>query len=178
MRRFGQLGVVANMTMNWAGRDAYTVDSVEGYLDPSVMRTIYAARSLQRGGAVLAGGSDWPVTQLLPWRQIEMAITREYDPAEPGVEYEGKLNPSEALSRLDALKMHTQGAAYQLHLNAGAIAKGKLADLIVLDRNADDDPGDRHREHERPDDDARRQGRVGGPGRRDLAGRAGSTLRA
>ena len=100
------------------------------------MRTIYAARSLQRGGAVLAGGSDWPVTQLLPWRQIEMAITREYDPAEPGVEYEGKLNPSEALSRLDALKMHTQGAAYQLHLNAGAIAKGKLADLIVLDRNS------------------------------------------
>ncbi len=135
MRRFGQLGVVANMTMNWAGRDAYTVDSVEGYLDPSVMRTIYAARGLQHGGAVLAGGSDWPVTALLPWRQIEMAITREYDPAEPGVEYEGKLNPSEALSRLDALKMHSQGAAYQLHLNAGAIAKGKLADLIVLDRN-------------------------------------------
>ena len=64
-----------------------------------------------------------------------MAITREYDPAEPGVEYEGKLNPSEGLSRLDALKMHTQGAAYQLHLDAGAIAKGKLADLIVLDRN-------------------------------------------
>ena len=31
--------------------------------------------------------------------------------------------------------MHSQGAAYQLHLNAGAIAKGKLADLIVLDRN-------------------------------------------
>ena len=135
MRRFGPLGVVASMTLNWAGRDAYTVDAVEGYLDPDVMRTIYAARSLQRGGAVLAGGSDWPVTQLLPWRQIEMAITREYDPAEPGVEYEGKLNPAEALSRLDALKMHTQGAAYQLHLNAGAIAKGKLADLIVLDRN-------------------------------------------
>ena len=135
MRRFGQLGVVANMTMNWAGRDAYTVDSVEGYLDPSVMRTIYAAKSLQRGGAVLAGGSDWPVTQLLPWRQIEMAATREYDPAEPGVEYEGKLNPREALSTLDALKMHTQGAAWQLHLNAGSIEKGKLADLIVLDRN-------------------------------------------
>jgi predicted amidohydrolase YtcJ len=121
--------------MNWAGRDAYTVDSVEGYLDPSVMRTIYAAKSLQRGGAVLAGGSDWPVTQLLPWRQIEMAATREYDPAEPGVEYEGKLNPREALSTLDALKMHTQGAAWQLHLNAGSIERGKLADLIVLDRN-------------------------------------------
>lgn len=135
MRRFGRLGVVASMTLNWAGRDAYTVDAVEGYLDPSVMRTIYAARSLQRGGAVLAGGSDWPVTPLVPWRQIEMAITREYDPAEPGVEYEGKLNPSEALSRLDALKMHTRGGAHQLHLNAGAIAKGRLADLIVLDRN-------------------------------------------
>src|SRR4029079_1859007 len=73
--------------------------------------------------------------QLLPWRQIEMAITRDCDAAEPGVEYEGKLNPSEALSRLDALKMHTQGAAYQLHLDAGALATSKLADLIVLARN-------------------------------------------
>jgi predicted amidohydrolase YtcJ len=35
----------------------------------------------------------------------------------------------------NGLKLHTQGAAYQLHLNAGAIAKGKLADLIVVDRN-------------------------------------------
>ena len=77
MRRFGPLGVVASMTLNWAGRDTCTVDAVEGYLDPDVMRTIYAARSLQRGGAVLAGGSDWPVTQLLPWRQIEMATMRD-----------------------------------------------------------------------------------------------------
>jgi predicted amidohydrolase YtcJ len=135
MKRFGRLDVVASMTMNWAGRDAYTVDSVEGYLSPDVMQTIYAARSLQRGGAVLAGGSDWPVTLLLPWRQIEMAITREYHPADPAVEYEGPLNPSEGLSRLDALRMHTQGAAHQLHLNAGEIKVGMLADLIVPDQN-------------------------------------------
>ena len=137
MKRFGKLGVVASMTLNWAGRDAYTVDSVEGYLDPNVMRTIYPAASLQSGGAVLAGGSDWPVTNLLPWRQIEMAITRAYRPAEPGVEYTGRLNYQEHLSRLDALKMHTLGAAYQLHQDdvTGSIAEGKYADLIVLDRN-------------------------------------------
>jgi predicted amidohydrolase YtcJ len=135
MKRFGKLGVVANMTLNWAGRDAYTVDSVEGYLDPSVMRTIYPAASLQKGGAVLAGGSDWPVTTLVPWRQIEMAITREYKPADPAIEYEGALNYKERLSRLDAFRMHTQGAAYQLHLNAGAIEVGMLADLIVPSQN-------------------------------------------
>lgn len=135
MRRFGPLGVVANMTLNWAGRDAYTVDNVEGYLGPKVMKTIYAAKSLARGGAVLAGGSDWPVTQLVPWRQIEMGITREYLPADPDFEYEGQLNPKEALSRLHSVKMHTWGAAYQLHLNAGAIRVGMLADLIVPDQN-------------------------------------------
>jgi predicted amidohydrolase YtcJ len=135
MRRFGPLGVVANMTLNWAGRDAYTVDNVEGYLNPDVMRTIYAAKSLAKGGAVLAGGSDWPVTQLVPWRQIEMGITREYLPADPAFEYEGALNPKERLTRLDSLKMHTRGAAYQLHLNAGAIRVGMLADLIVPSQN-------------------------------------------
>ena len=40
-----------------------------------------------------------------------------------------------ARSRWRSRASTTQGAAYQLHLNAGAIAKGKLADLIVLDRN-------------------------------------------
>jgi predicted amidohydrolase YtcJ len=64
-----------------------------------------------------------------------MAITREYHPADPAVEYEGPLNPSEGLSRLDALRMHTQGAAHQLHLNAGEIKVGMLADLIVPDQN-------------------------------------------
>ena len=135
MPRFGKLGVVANMTLNWAGRDAYTVDSVEGYLDPDVMDTIYPARGLQRGGAVLAGGSDWPVTQLLPWRQIEMGITREYLPADPAFEYEGALNYKERLSRLDSLKMHSRGAAWQMHLNAGKIKEGMLADLIVPSQN-------------------------------------------
>ena len=57
---------------------------------------------------MLAGGSEWPVTPLVPWRQIEMAITREYNPADPAVEYEGPLNPVEAISRLDTLRMHTR----------------------------------------------------------------------
>jgi predicted amidohydrolase YtcJ len=135
MPRFGKLGVVANMTLNWAGRDSYTVDSVEGHLDPDVMDTIYPARGLQRGGAVMAGGSDWPVTQLLPWRQIEMGITREYLPADPAVEYEGPLNYKERLSRLDSLKMHSRGAAWQMHLNSGKIKEGMLADLIVPSQN-------------------------------------------
>ena len=135
MRRFGPLDVVASMTLNWAGRDAYTVDNVEGYLDPDVMKTIYPAASLAKGGAVLAGGSDWPVTALVPWRQIEMGITREYLPADPAFEYEGPLNYKERLSRLQSLVMHTWGAAYQMHLNAGAIRVGMLADLIVPDQN-------------------------------------------
>ena len=135
MPRFGELGIVASMTLNWAGRDSYTVDSVEGYLPPSVMKTIYPANDLRKNGAILAGGSDWPVTQLLPWRQIEMGITREYLPNDPSTEYSGRLNYKEHLTRLQSLKMHTRGAAYQMHLNAGAIQVGMLADLIVPSQN-------------------------------------------
>lgn len=135
MPRFGELGIVASMTLNWAGRDAYTVDSVEGYLPPAVMRTIYPAADLRKNGAVLAGGSDWPVTQLLPWRQIEMGITREYLPNDPATEYSGPLNYKEHLTRLQSIVMHTWGAAYQMHLNAGEIKVGMLADLIVPNQN-------------------------------------------
>jgi predicted amidohydrolase YtcJ len=40
MPRFGALGVVPNFQLQWAERDTYTVDSVEGYLSPAVMDTI------------------------------------------------------------------------------------------------------------------------------------------
>ena len=122
MSRFGKLGVVANMTLNWAGRDGYTVDGVEGYLDPSVMRTIYPAASLaRRSGARrrqrLAGDATGAVG---PDRDGDHAGIQAGRSA--AVEYEGKLNYQEHLTRLESIKMHTQGAAYQLHLNAGEIA--------------------------------------------------------
>ena len=77
--RFKQLGVLASMQMQWAERDSYTVDRLRDYLGPKRYRNVYPAGSLHRAGALLCGGSDWPVDPLLPFRQIEMAVNRTAD---------------------------------------------------------------------------------------------------
>jgi hypothetical protein len=83
-------------------------------------------------GAPLAGGSDWPVDQLYPWNQVQSAIDRM------GLYGEGKpLGIHEAISRRASLRMHTRGTAYQLHQEkrTGTVEVGRLADLVVLDRD-------------------------------------------
>lgn len=135
--RFGKLGVVASMAMQWAERDTYTVDMLQPYVSPEVYKTMYPARSLQKGGALLASGSDWPVDPLNPWKQIETAVRRECEPNEMAGIYAGVLNSKERISLMDSIKMHTWGPAWQMHQDkvTGSIAVGKYADLIVLDQN-------------------------------------------
>ena len=69
MPRFGKLGVIPNMQLQWAERDTYTVDTLQPYVSPAVYATMYPAKSLLKYGAVLAAGSDWPVDPLNPFNQ-------------------------------------------------------------------------------------------------------------
>jgi predicted amidohydrolase YtcJ len=137
MPRFGQLDVIPSFQLQWAEVDSYTVDALQPYVSPAVYKTMYPARSLMLGGAVLAGGSDFPVDALDPWREIEQAVTRTGVPDVNMGIYPGALLPKEDLSLMQALRMHTMGTAYQLHQNTvtGSIQVGKFADLIVLDQN-------------------------------------------
>jgi predicted amidohydrolase YtcJ len=134
-RRFKELGVLASMQLQWAGRDSYTVDSLRPYVGRRRWRYIYPAGSLARAGAKLCGGSDWPVDPLLPFRQIEMAVNRTSDEVYEG--YPGPLFAQEGLSLRSSVAMHTRNGAYQLHQDdfTGRIRPGFAADLIALDRD-------------------------------------------
>ncbi len=134
-RRFGRLGVMASMQLQWAEQDSYTVDSLKPYLGSHRWRWLYPAGSLARAGAKLCGGSDWPVDPLLPFRQIEMAVNRTADEVYEG--YPRPLFAQEGLSLRASLAMHTRNSAYQLHQEtlSGQIREGFAADLIVLDRD-------------------------------------------
>jgi predicted amidohydrolase YtcJ len=134
--RFGRLGVVASLSLQWARRDAYSVNYTRGYIADDLYDHQYPAFDLWRTGAVVAGGSDYPVDPLKPFVQIETAITRTGE-AEPGV-YPGPLAPLEAIPDLLAvIRMHTINAAWEMHQEQarGSIEAGKDADLIVIDQN-------------------------------------------
>ena len=134
--RFERLGVIASMSLHWARLDAYTVTGTRGYIDDELYQRLFPAADLWRAGAVVAGGSDYPVDPLRPFVQIETAVTRTGESI-PGV-YPGALAPREAIPDLLAvIRMHTINAAYEMHQekSTGSIEVGKQADLIVLDQN-------------------------------------------
>jgi predicted amidohydrolase YtcJ len=134
--RFPALGIIASMSLQWARRDGYSVDYTTGYLDDDVYERLYPAFELWRAGAIVAGGSDYPVDPLLPMVQIETAVDHTGE-AIPGV-YPGALSPKETIPDLLAvIRMHTINAAYQVHLEreTGSIEVGKYADLVVLSQN-------------------------------------------
>jgi predicted amidohydrolase YtcJ len=133
--RFEELGVMASMQMQWAERDSYTIDRLRGYLGKKRFRYVYPSGSLKKAGAMLCGGSDWPVDPLLPMRQVEMAVNRKADEVYAG--YPKPLRKSEGISLPASIAMHTRNSAYQLHQESlsGRLRPGMAADLVVLDRD-------------------------------------------
>ncbi|MDR6866204.1 putative amidohydrolase YtcJ [Microbacterium resistens] len=92
-------------------------------------------RSLLDAGALVAGGSDWPVSESPnPLEGIQGLVTR----ADPLKRAPGTLWPSEAISASEALEVFTINAARAMGVGAetGSLEVGKSADLVVLDRDA------------------------------------------
>ncbi|MFF5444163.1 amidohydrolase [Streptomyces sp. NPDC012888] len=132
LRRFAELGVAACMQLQWAARDTWTMEALLPYIGPRRHRWMYPARSLERAGARLSGGSDWPVDALQVWNQVRTAVDRQ------GAHGEGELyRELEGLGRASALRMHTVGTAWQLRQDGttGTVERGKAADLVLLDRD-------------------------------------------
>lgn len=131
--RFARLGVVANAQPLWACQSAYIRELTVPFIGPERAGWLYPFGSLHRAGAVLAFGSDWTVSTADPLPQIEVAITR----MAPGSAGADPLLPDERIDLPAALAAFTIGAAYVnfLEHKTGSIELGKLADLVVLDRN-------------------------------------------
>jgi predicted amidohydrolase YtcJ len=93
-------------------------------------------------------GTDWPAAGYFstykPLDSIQIGVTRQLI----GVPDAAVLAPvDQKLTVAEAVHANTMGAAYQIRLDAlvGSLEVGKLADLIVLDRNIFEiDPHDIH----------------------------------
>jgi predicted amidohydrolase YtcJ len=128
--RLAQLGVIASMQPVHVMDDWPVADRVWGH---ERSRTAYAFRSLLNVGTHLALGSDCPVAPLNPLLGIQAAVLRQNEKGKP----EGGWYPQERLTVAEAVRGYTMGAAYAVRLEdvLGSITPGKLADLVVLDRD-------------------------------------------
>lgn len=140
--RFAPANVIANMQLFWALPDVYTIDSLRPYIDEQAHRTLYPAGSLKAAGAVIAGGSDWPVDSMpgdpmlnTPLRAIYMGVTRTSPLPDA---HEGEvLNAQEQVDRDTMIAAYTINGARALGMEKeiGSIEVGKYADFVIFDED-------------------------------------------
>jgi predicted amidohydrolase YtcJ len=128
--RFAALHVIASMQPYHAIDDGRWAEKVIG---PERIKTTYAFRSLLDSGARLAFGSDWDVAPPIPIVGIYAAVTRR---TLDGKNPDGWV-PAQKITVEDALRAYTINGAYAMfqEKEKGSLDPGKLADLVIIDRD-------------------------------------------
>jgi predicted amidohydrolase YtcJ len=144
LRRFKDLRALPVMSYQWAKPAPDSTDTVLPYLGPERSNLYEPEGQLRAAGARIAFGSDYPVDGLDEFFAVEVAVLREADWGPEFPQYAGRLNADPGLTLRQALRGITINAAHQMHQDAvtGSLERGKLADLIVLDRNLFEIPRD------------------------------------
>ncbi len=126
--RFAQLGVIASMQGIHCTSDAVFVLQRLGQRRSQT--GAYMWRNLLDSGAILCNGSDVPVEPIHPIASFYASVTRKL---KNGTEF----FPEQKMTRLEALRSYTINAAYAAFEESikGSLVPGKLADLVVLDRD-------------------------------------------
>ena len=133
--RFARSGIAASVQPVHLRSDAIQARRLWG---ERAERSGYPWRSLAESGALLPFGTDAPVEPIDPWPGIAIAVTRA-DPGWPAGT--GVFGAGEGLSLARALR----AACLDGPLSAGEGDRGRLvpghrADLVVLDRDALEEP--------------------------------------
>ncbi len=135
LERAARMGVLADVQAQWLYLDGPALEKVFTY---DGLRYFYPLRSYLRAGVRIAGGSDHmigfdkntAVNPYNPFLSMWIAITRKTKTG-------AVIYPDERINREEALKMHTIWAAYMqfAEKQRGSVEAGKLADLVVIDRD-------------------------------------------
>jgi predicted amidohydrolase YtcJ len=136
VEQMAKLGVVVDIQPAWLYLDTWTLVAQFGY---DRLRYFQPLKSIFEAGGIAGGGSDHmqkigaleAVNPYHPFLGMWVTLTRK------ARWYDGVLHPEEALSREQAIKFYTINNAYLMFLEdqVGSLEEGKLADLIVVDKD-------------------------------------------
>ena len=127
--RMAKNGVIASVQPTQFARDRSIADTLLG---PDRMRELHRWRTIVDQGGQLAFGSGANSEPPRPFAAMAMAITRQ-----TADDFSGSWQPQEALTRQDAFKAFTTGAAHAIFADGrlGRIARGYRADFLLIDRD-------------------------------------------
>jgi len=136
--RLRKLGVIANVQPLWSTSRYYIGDLINVKLGEKRKRWMEINRSFLEEGVTVAYGSDWFVTSPDPMDLIEAAVTR----IRPALPLDDKrtaepMLPGEEVTLGDAIASYTINGAFANHQeeSTGSLEVGKLADIVVLEKN-------------------------------------------
>jgi predicted amidohydrolase YtcJ len=131
--RLAALGVSADISpFIWV--PGVIPDAIATVLPPERAARMQPNRALLDSGALLAGGSDWPVSpEPNLWYGIAGLVTR----TDPAGARAGALWPEQAITLAEAISVFTLSAARAMGIDdvAGSLSPGKSADFVILDRD-------------------------------------------
>ncbi len=151
--RFRELGVIPSMQPTHCTSDMRWAERRLGH---DRIRGAYAWQSLRKSGAIIPGGSDFPVEKPDPLKGMYAAVTRRDAAGKPSsqadIDADFQLAPSspadperyrngwygaERLPREDAVRMFTTWAAYAAfqEKKKGSLIPGGYADFVILDKD-------------------------------------------
>jgi predicted amidohydrolase YtcJ len=129
--RFAKLNVIANMQPLWAQADGMLMSCVPR-LGMGRIDQMYRMRDLIDSGALIAFGSDWPVSSSDPILGIATAVTRQTADAKP----EGGWVIEQAITAEEAFTSYSSSVTFQLTgIKSIPLNVGQSCDFIVLDQN-------------------------------------------
>lgn len=128
--RFPALNVIASIQPLHAISDK---NMAGARLGKERLQGAYAWQSLLASASHMAAGSDVPAESPNPFLGLHAAVSRQDQSGEPNTAW----MPEQKISRLDALALFTEGAAYAAHQEAaiGRLQPGYFADFILIDKD-------------------------------------------
>jgi predicted amidohydrolase YtcJ len=125
--RFAKLKVIASMQPSHQTTDMRWAESRVG---PERIKGAYAWATLEKSGARLAFGTDYPVEVVSPFRGLYACVTRQLPDGTPAAGWQ----PQEKISLDDCIRAYTSGAAYAEFEEGkkGELKDGEYADFVIL----------------------------------------------
>jgi predicted amidohydrolase YtcJ len=125
--RFARLKVIASMQPSHQTTDMRWAESRIG---PERIKGAYAWATLEKSGARLAFGTDYPVEVVSPFRGLYACVTRQLPNGTPA----GGWQPQEKISLQDCIRGYTSGSAYAEFEEGkkGELKVGEYADFLIL----------------------------------------------
>lgn len=129
---FARYQVIASVQWLWAQPDEYSVEAIAPFIGTQRHQGLYPAQSLIQAGAVIAGGSDWNVSDYNPLAAMAVATSRLNfnEPARP------PLNANERVQLSDMIRAYTVNSALLAGFakDTAQLKPGAVADLVILNQ--------------------------------------------